>query len=247
MKLNKIYLRQIVFWLFVLFLANFVQMNYYEKNIKYIAAIRFKIYFGAYFLIFTWTLREIYLSIFSKKGAIYPILESFRNSKIPLFGKTAILIIVLGNCFSIFVGKPSYPFYDVGMFRWSEPFKDKHKILYKPKYYYFENGKPKIFDLRKEGFYFLHEKLGITYTHEFTFAANYHNKGQKENFDFLLNQLKPLGIDTLWVGVHVVNYETKEVWFDFDICNAIKINKEEPIHYGPIYIPTYQMKKCNEN
>lgn len=247
MKLNKTYLRQIVFWVIIVLLANFVQADYYSKNINYIEALRFKAYFGVYLLMVIWILREIVLSLFFKRGAIYPLIRSYKSVGIPFLGKILFVIVFLGNFTCIFIGKPIYPFYDVGMFRWSSKFEDKSKIVYKPKYYYWKNGEAEILDLRKEGYYFLHNHIGLRYTHEFTFAATYHNKGQKENFDFIMQKMRERGIDTLWVGVHAVNYETKEVWFDYDKCNAIKVNMEEPIHYGPIYIPTYQIKKCNEN
>jgi hypothetical protein len=103
----------------------------------------------------------------------------------------------------------------------------------------------KVLDLRKEGFVLLAEHFGWWgYNHEFTFSATFHNKGQKENFDFITKEMKALGIDTLWVGVHWLNYENGEVGFDSDICNAIEVNTTEKIHYGPIYIPEYQINKC---
>jgi len=180
-----------------------------------------------------------------RKGVIYWFFSQFRGARVPKGAKIAVLIVVIGNVVSIGIGKPSYPFYDVGMFRWSTNFYNPDKIVYQPKYYYYDEKEVKILDLRKEGFYFLADHWGWGYTHEFTFAATYHNKSQKENFDFLLNEANKLGIDSLWVGVHAVNYETKQVWFDPDPCKAIKTNSNEIIHYGPIYIPDYQLKKCN--
>lgn len=171
----------------------------------------------------------------------------FYKLKIPKGAKIAICVVFIGNVMSIIIGKPLYPFYNVGMFRWNTSFKNKSEIVYKPKYYYYKNGVVHILDLRKESFYFLSEYLGLGYTHEFTFAATYHNKAQKNNFDFIISALKEQGVDTLWVGIHAVNYKTKKVWFDPDICNAIKVNNSVDLHYGSIYIPDYQIKKCNEN
>ncbi|WP_157962240.1 hypothetical protein [Winogradskyella aurantiaca] len=156
----------------------------------------------------------------------------------------AVLVVILGNSICILLGKPNYPFYDVGMFRWSSPFINKPKTVYFPKYYYWLNNEPKILELRKEGTFFMAEHFGLGYTHEYTFATTFHNKSQRENFEFLLEHLQDDGIDTLWVGIHAVNYETKEVWFDPDICKAIEINIQKQIHYGPIFIPEYQLKEC---
>ena len=59
--------------------------------------------------------------------------------------------------------------------------------------------------------------------------------------------MKARGVDTLWVGVHTVNFETREVTFDADICNAVLINQTANLYYGPIYIPEYQIMKCDED
>lgn len=69
--------------------------------------------------------------------------------------------------------------------------------------------------------------------------------GGKENFDFLSALMKQRGIDTLWVGIHAVNFETGEVSFDPDICRAIQMNETAQLYYGPIYIPDYQISKCH--
>jgi len=171
----------------------------------------------------------------------------FNSFPIPTPAKWFVLVVVLGNLACVMAGKPSYPFYDVGMFRWTVKFGDRPKIMHKPKYFYYKNGEVKILDLRKEGIFFLADHFGLGYTHEFTFSAAFHNRAQKENFDFLSARLNDLGVDTLWVGVHYVNFETKKVWFDPDVCNAIKINEDKNLHYGPIYVPTYQLNKCNGN
>ncbi len=195
-----------------------------------------------FFLIFNFIKIAKKESLLVKLGRFF-----FTKLPIPKGAKVAILIVLLGNCASIIIGKPLYPFYDVGMFRWNTAFVDKSATVYKPKYYFYEEGVPKILELRKESFYFLSEHFGLRYNHEFTFAAAFHNRGQKENFDFIATKLKEQGIDTLWVGVHSVNYNTKEVLFETDICNAITVNKRDDLHYGPIYIPEYQIKKCNGN
>jgi len=181
-----------------------------------------------------------------KRGIFFYGVQTFKSLSIPGAAKLVIVFVFAANLIAISWGKALYPFYDVGMFRWTTNFNDYSKIVYEPKYYYWKKGQYKILDLRKETSFFLAEYLGLGYTQEFTFGAAYHHKGEKENFEFLSSAMKERGVDTLWVGIHSVNYETREVKFDLDICNAIKINQTKELYYGPIYIPEYQMKKCDE-
>ena len=180
------------------------------------------------------------------RGIFYGTVQEFNSLRIHKRAKMMLVLVFSINLMAIAVGMARYPFYDVGMFRWSTDFSNKDKIVYLPKYYYWENGKYKIVDLRKETSVFLAEYLGWGYTQEFTFGATYHYKGEKGNFEFLSHAMKDRGVDTLWVGIHSVNYETREVKFDPDLCNAIKINQTPNLYYGPIYIPEYQMMKCVE-
>jgi hypothetical protein len=147
---------------------------------------------------------------------------------------------------SISLAAPRYPFYDVGMFRWASASRNNPKILSQHKYYYWKDGQYKILDLRKEGVMFLAEHFGWKYTEEFTFAARFRNRGEKKNFEFLSSLMQARGVDTLWVGVHSVNFKTREVSFDPDICNAVAFNQTANLYYGPIYIPMYQIEKCAE-
>lgn len=183
-----------------------------------------------------------------RKQANESILKSIwlktKAAGIPTSLRIIATIIIVGNIVSISLGKPCYPFYDVGMFRWPGNFENAPKIVYKPKYFFFHEGKPRILDLRREGFIFFSEYFGPTYTHMFTFATNYHNKARKETFDYLSEKMSARGIDTLWVGVQTVDYETGVVTFNTDLCNAVMVNQTKNIHYGPIYIPSYQIQKC---
>jgi hypothetical protein len=207
-----------------------------------------KVYLLAHFFIILFLLIYAYKN-YLKKGVLYKIVALFFSLTIPNSAKIIIIVIFIGNFISIGLAKSYYPFYEVGMFRWSSKFSNPEKIVYKPKYYYYlKKGEVKILDLRKESIYLFSEHLGWGYTHEFTFASTYHNKRQKENFEFIAQKMKERDIDTLWVGVHSVDYSTGEVKFDPNICNAIEINENIKIHYGPIYIPEYQKLKCeNEN
>jgi len=172
--------------------------------------------------------------------------RQYRMMPIPKGAKIVVTIVLIGNFCCIAVGMSRYPFYDVGMFRWSTPFKNQSTVVSKPKYYYLKDGKPQMIDLRKESFFFLSDHWSWGYTHEFTFGITYHNKGQKENFDFIRKHLQPFGIDTLWVGVQSVDYQTGKVTFNPDICRAIELNENQKLHYGPIYIPEYQKRKCHD-
>jgi len=188
------------------------------------------------------------IRIFIKGQSIFPILfHKFRSLHIPKVAKYIIVFIMTGNLVAIVLGKAWYPFYDVGMFRWSTPYQDSDKMVYQPKYYYWQNGQYKILDLRKEGSFILSDHFGWGYTDEFMFAATYRNRGEKKNFEFLSALMKERGVDTLWVGVHSVNFETHDVIFNPDICNAVKINQAANLYYGPIYIPDYQVNRCHEN
>ena len=171
--------------------------------------------------------------------------RKFKSSNIPSVAKYVIVIVFIGNFIAISFGKQRYPFYDVGMYRWPNDFIDRDKIAYELKYYYWQQGKYKILELRKEASFFLAEHFGLGYAHDFSYCTAYFHKGEKENFQFLSQEMKERGIDTLWVGVHSVNFETREVTFDPDICNAVKVNQTADLYYGPIYIPQYQMQKCD--
>ena len=228
----------------IFFLINLIQSresyNNFDSSIGCILFILIHILFIG--LLILTTVRGLI-----KQSFVQIILDTFNTISIPRGAKIATIIIFGGNIIAIIIGKPCYPFYDVGMFRWSKEFGHQDKIVYQPKYYYIKNGEYKILDLRREGSIFFSEHFGWGYTNEFTFAATFHNKAQKNNFEFLSKIMMKRGVDTLWVGIHSVNFETKEVKFDTDICNAIHINKNFEIYYGPIFIPEYQIAMCNEN
>jgi len=190
-----------------------------------------------------WSVRD-YLH---RRGIYYYCIQTFKSLAIPRVAKMVIVFVFLANLLAIILGMARYPFYDVGMFRWSTKFTDKEKIDFQPKYYYWQNGRYRILDLRKEGSFLLAEQLQLSYTEEFAFSAAFHHKGKKENFEFLSQAMKERGVDTLWVGIHSVNFETREVAFDPDICKAIQINQTVDLYYGPIYIPEYQLMKCGTN
>lgn len=229
--------------LLMLVTFNFIQsIEQWKPFIR--TSIKWKVLFGFHLAIFFLLVYLIYRSI-KTRGVVGACAEKFRALDIPRGAKTAILIVFFGNLITIAIAKSYYPFYEVGMFRWTSKFSNPEKIVYSTKYYYTKNGEPIILDLRKEGFFLLKDYLGWGYTHEFTFAATYHNKGQKENFDFIQEIMKTHGVDSLWVGVQSVNYATGEVVFDPDICRAIEVNSTKKIHYGPIYIPEYQKVKCS--
>jgi hypothetical protein len=235
-----------IFAIFLL-MSLIINLNQSDYSFDYFYNSRKKLLLiSVYYLVILLLFIFFCIKIYRKTSLLIKLCRLFFfQLHIPQGAKIAIALVFIGNALSIIFAKPVYPFYDVGMFRWNTPFKDQNEIVYKPKYYYFKDGIPKIIDLRKESFYFLSDNLGLGFTHEFTFATAYHNKAQKENFNYLASEFKKRGIDTIWVGVHAVNYKTKKVWFDPDICNAITINKNKNLHYGPIYIPGYQIEQCH--
>jgi len=180
-----------------------------------------------------------------RRGIFYYCVHKFRSLPIPRAAKYVIAIVLFGNLMAISLGKQRYPFYDVGMYRWPADFTGRDKIFYEVKYYYWQQGRYKILELRKECSFFLAEHFGWGYSSDLAYATAYFHKGEKENFDFLSRAMQERGIDTLWVGVHSVNFETREVTFDPDICHANNINQTAKLYYGPIYIPEYQLTKCD--
>lgn len=180
-----------------------------------------------------------------RRGIFYYCVQTFRSSSIPRIAKYVIVIVLLGNFMAISLGKQRYPFYDVGMYRWPKDFKSRDKIVYEVKYYYRQAGGYKILELRKESSFLLAEHFGWGYSNDIAYATTYFHKGEKENFEYLSQEMKEISVDTLWAGVHSFNFETHEVTFDPDICHAINVNQTADLYYGPLYIPTYQIEKCD--
>lgn len=238
-------LKQSLLWGFlILILFNFTNFitDFHENgnfNLK-----KDLLYFTLHIPFILWFVTLIVNDIKNKNGLLNSLWIKVLRADIPKGLIYCTLIVMFGNLVSIAIGKPKYPFYDVGMFRWQTTFGEEPKMVYKVRYYYYKNGKPEIFDIRREGFIFFSKYFDITHSHVYTFSVNFHNKSRKETFDHLSTKLKEKGIDTLWVGVQTVNYETKKVHFDPDICRAIKVNNTQNIYYGPIYIPEYQIEKC---
>lgn len=229
--------------LFIFYIMNFIQKFDFlkQENKPIVPDYLFVINL---FLILSWIF-IIILGVKNKTGFFYKFFVLFFKMKIPSGLKIISIVVFIGNVFAISIGKPNYPFYDVGMFRWASKKVDFPEVLYEPQYYFIRNGKIKIVNIRREGYFLFHKYWGWGFTHEFTFSSAYHNKAQKNNFIFISNRMKKIGIDTLWVGISSVNFKTKIVHFDSDICNAIRVNGEKNIYYGPIYIPEYQYAKCN--
>jgi hypothetical protein len=180
-----------------------------------------------------------------RKGILYYCVQTFKSLSIPRAAKYIIVIVLLGNFIAIGFGKQRYPFYDVGMYRWPKEYKSRDKIVYEVKYYYKQSDGYKILELRKESSFLLAEHFGWGYSNDIAYATSYFHKGEKENFDYLSLEMKERGVDTLWAGVHSYNFVTHELTFDPDICHAITINQTADLYYGPIYIPTYQLEKCD--
>lgn len=180
-----------------------------------------------------------------RRGLHYYCFQKFISLSIPKAAKFAIIIAFVGNLIAIAWGTQRYPFYDVGMFRYPVDFEKRDKTFYELKYYYWQQDQYKILELRKECSFLLSEHFGFGYANDFAYSAAYFHKSEKENFDFISRLMKERGVDTLWVGVNSVNFETHEVQFNADICNAVEINKRPDLYYGPIYIPEYQIMKCH--
>lgn len=232
--------------LWILVLALLSSLLQTEKLFYHIQTnTHFRIYFWVSIAVITIS-ALLLIRIFTRKKSFLPtIIQKFTSLSIPRGARILILVVLFGNLLAIALGKAWYPFYDVGMFRWSTPFHNNDKVLHQLKYYYWKNGECKILDLRKEGSFWFAENFGLGYTEEFMFSACFRNKEEKKNFEFLNQLMKDRGVDTLWVGVHTVNFETRDIDFDPDICNAVTINETAKQYYGPIYIPEYQRIRCH--
>jgi len=240
-RLREVALLTIALTLFLSLLQTERLMYYYHS------LFLFRVYFWVS-VILTGICTFLLIRIFIRGQSIFPIIyQKFRSLAIPKVAKYIIVIVMAGNLTAIALGKAWYPFYDVGMFRWSAPFQNNDKMMYQLKYFFWQNGQYKILDLRKEGSFFLAEHLGWSYTEEFMFSARFRNRGEKKNFEFLSALMKERGIDTLWVGIHGVNFETREISFEPDICQAVTMNETVKLYYGPIYIPDYQVNRCHED
>ncbi|HJW30342.1 MAG TPA: hypothetical protein VJ508_14015 [Saprospiraceae bacterium] len=211
----------------------------------YHSMLLFRVYFWLS-VILTLACTFLLVRNYRKGQSILPIIfQKFRTLPIPRPARYVLIFVFIGNLLAVALGKAWYPFYDVGMFRWATHFEKNDKVLYQLKYYYWQNGHFKILDLRKEGSFFLADHFGLGYSEDFMFSAAFRYRGEKKNFDFLSARMKEQGIDTLWVGIHAVNFGTGEVAFDPDICRAIHMNETAQFYYGPIYIPDYQMSMCH--
>ena len=180
-----------------------------------------------------------------RQGIFYYCIQKFRSLSIPKGAKYIIVLVLLGNFIAIGLGKQRYPFYDVGMYRWPKEYMTRDKTVYEVKYYYRQGDDFKILELRKESSLLLAEHFGLGYSNDIAYATTYFHKGEKENFEYLSHEMKERGVDTLWAGVHSFNFETHELTFDPDICHAINVNQTADFYYGPLYIPTYQLEKCD--
>ena len=160
---------------------------------------------------------------------------------IPRGGKLLLGALLVMELWFITIGSTSYPFADVGMFRWARKTKTLDPVLVIPKYYYVDDkADVRIIDLRKQHLFFLADHLGFGFNNEYTFSANFHYKALPENYEFLLNALRKKGVDTLWVGLQTVDYRTGEVSFDTDPVRAMRHQQELYVFYGPLYVPEHQ-------
>lgn len=175
-------------------------------------------------------------------GLFVRMVMHYRELPIPVPARatlTAILVVLLGF---IAVGKTSYPFADVGMFRWVKPFRDLPPVQTRPMYYFREtDGSTHIVQIRRQHIWAMADLLGWGWNNEYTFSATYLYKGYRANHDLLLAELKRTqGVDTLWVGLASVDHRTGVVSFDPDPERAVMYNDTARMFYGPLFIPDHQ-------
>lgn len=175
-------------------------------------------------------------------GLIVRMARHYRALPIPLAARTTVSLLLLVLSGFIVVGKTSYPFADVGMFRWVKAARDMPPVQHRPVYYFKAvDGTARIVHIRKQHIWAMADLLGWGWNNEYTFSANYLYKGLRANHDFLLAELKrTAGVDTLWVGLASVDFRSRVVSFDPDPIRAVMYNDTAEVFYGPLFIPDHQ-------
>jgi hypothetical protein len=233
---------------FIIGVFTFINLLNSLEYLDFIGSIKWKMFFALHGSILIGFIILIVLDCKSQESLILKIYSKIKSVPIPRFAKGLFIFIFFMEFIHIAIGKTIYPFADVGMFRYSRPKETKfNPIVTIPKYYYFKEDQPRIVEIRKQHLFFLSDLLGLGYNNEYTFSAAYHYKGLEENYEFLKSALiEQQDIDTLWVGLHEVDYTTGAVTFDPDIKRATVFNDTAKIFYGPIFIPSHQKIKANE-
>jgi len=243
-KMNKA-IKESLFWVILLvLLTSLIQTErlsyYYHSNLY------FQFYFWISIFVICLCAFFLFRIITRKESFIPVVIQKFKSLSIPTGAKVLIIVGLTGNLIAIGLGKSRYPFYDVGMFRWSTPYRNLDKRMVQLKYYYWKNGEYKILDLRKEGVPGFANHFGWGYTEDLMFSMRFRVRGEQKTFEYLRSLMEERGVDTLWAGVQTVNFDTREVSFDPDICNAVHLNQTLTQYYGPLYIPDYQLSRCHD-
>jgi hypothetical protein len=141
----------------------------------------------------------------------------------------ALLVIQAGH---VLVHKTVYPISTVEMFSHAPRKVNRYPVYTMPKYYHLDDqGVPHVIHLRKEHLYGLADYLGWRATNEYTFSANYDFLASEKNYELLLEQLKPLGIERIYAGVEQVNFRKGTV---------VLLRDPKIIARRRIYVPPYQ-------
>lgn len=239
--IDQIIKYRVVLYRLALIFVFFNLTNSQEYFARY-EELKIAVYLGIQILGLVLLFREIILDIRNPDGWIKSAWNYGKNLNIPKSAKIATMIVLTGNIVHIAIGQMNYPFSDVGMFRYPTDFREMPAKVNIAKYYYWSDGEAQILDIRQQHIMLMRNYFNWRHNNEFTFALAYHNKGQRANFEYLRRIMQSQGVDSLWVGIQTVNYETGEVTFDHDPVNAISANRQIRYFYGPLYVPEYQLE-----
>jgi len=118
--------KEIVFTLFALSL--FMSLLQTDKLFFYLQTYPFFKYFVLVSIVVVgiWIVLSV-REYLRRRGIFYYCIQKFRSLAIPKMAKRVIVLVFSVNLIAILFGMARYPFYDVGMFRWSTKFTDKEK------------------------------------------------------------------------------------------------------------------------
>ena len=198
-----------MFFIAFLLLANLSAEGWLPKKSKK-SFLYFSVQYGSLLCFFIFFLTSPYLKLVVGK-----IHHAWKRTVVPPLAKWTILIIACVQAVHVCLGLPIYPFYEVGMFRWSEPNKKLPDICGQYRYYWKnQNGEIQVWRTRRQHIEWPPDLMGWGWNNEMTFPMTYHWPHLKKNYEYTLMALKEAaGVEELFLGVETVNFLTGEVNF----------------------------------
>jgi hypothetical protein len=132
---------------------------------------------------------------------------------IPRSATLVFFVILFLHIIHIFLNVTTYPISTVEMFRQGVKNTRHNDLYHRFKYYHYnDENLPVVINMRKEHIYFFSDYLGWRWNSEFTYSAAYDVSSMKPFYELLLSELASQhNIKKLHVGLHEVNYNTRQV------------------------------------